>query len=154
MVFSLVVAPVSLTKGKADFDRMKDLVGAWEGKTSEGKTIRISYQLVSGGTTVMETIDMDEHKGGMMTAYHLDGEKLMMTHYCSMGNQPRMKVTNSDSKSITFTFVDGTNMTKDDAHMHKLVITWKDANNITEQWTMRANGKDESHSLFELKKIS
>lgn len=29
----------------------------------------------------------------MFTAYHLDVGKLVMTHFCEAGNQPRMRIT-------------------------------------------------------------
>ena len=48
---------------------------------------------------------------------------------------------------LVFTFVDGTNMTPSDPHMHALTITFHGKNSITEEWTMRAEGKDEVHAM-------
>jgi hypothetical protein len=50
----------------------------------------VSYQLISGGAAIMERI-MPPNEPSMVSIYHLDGDKLMMTHYCSAGNQPRMQ---------------------------------------------------------------
>ena len=46
----------------------------------------------------------------MISMFHLDGpNRLLITHYCSAGNQPRMQASSSpDGKTITFTFVDAT----------------------------------------------
>jgi hypothetical protein len=141
-------------KGAACLEKMKSLVGTWEGKDKDGKQIRITYKSVSGGSTLVETLDHGEHKDGMVTVYHLDGDEMMMTHYCSMGNQPRMRAMASEAGSITFTFVDGTNMKSDDPHMHKLTITWKDADHIVQEWTMRAAGKDNPPVVFSLERKS
>jgi len=48
----------------------------------------------------------------MISVYHLDGDRLILTHYCEVGNQPRMQATSFDPKSneIDFNFLDATNM--------------------------------------------
>ena len=51
--------------------------------------VRISYRLVSNGTTLMETMDSG-HDTSMVTMYHVDGSRILATHYCAAGNQPRM----------------------------------------------------------------
>ena len=59
----------------------------------------------------------------MVTMYHPDGDRLMMTHYCSAHNQPRMhsQTVAGGSKIITFDLVDVTNLSAPDAgHMKKL----------------------------------
>ena len=88
-------------KSSPGLDKLKSLVGTWKGKDDEGKPISITYNLVSAGTSIMETLDMSDEKGAMVTMYHMDGKKLMMTHYCSMGNQPRMRAdaTMKDTRS-------------------------------------------------------
>jgi len=139
-------------KGSANMDKMKALVGVWEGKDEQGKLIKVTYKLVSGGSTLMETIDHDMHKDGMVTVYHLDGDAMMMTHYCSMGNQPRMRAAGGNANAITFAFVDGTNMKLEDPHMHKLTITWKDDNHVIQEWTMQAEGKDTPPVVFTLER--
>ena len=43
--------------------------------------------------------------------YHLDGDRLLATHYCPQGNQPRLKLMDDgDPKRLSFAFVDGTGM--------------------------------------------
>lgn len=135
------------------FERLKSLAGTWNGTSDDGKPVKITYQVVSGGSAVMEAMDHDENDGGMVTMYHLDGNNLMMTHYCSMGNQPRMKASAlSGDGTLAFAFVDGTNMSKDDAHMHALTITFKNNDTISHNWTMRSEGKDEMHVMMDLKR--
>ena len=126
------------------FEKLITLVGEWEAKGPDGKDVTISYELMSGGTSLMEILSESEDKN-MVTIYHSDGDDLMMTHYCSMGNQPRMraKVPGGDVREITFSFEDVTNLADPSAgHMHGLVVTFKDKNHFTQEWTMRKEGKE------------
>jgi hypothetical protein len=118
-------------------DKLKSLAGNWEGKSTDGKAIHASYKLVSGGTAVAETLSA-AGEPDMLTVYHSNGGGLMMTHYCSMGNQPRMQADAGDGKTIAFHYVDGTNLAGPDApHMNDLTITFDDANHITQEWAMK-----------------
>ena len=63
----------------------------------------------------------------MITMFHMDGDRLLMTHYCGAGNQPRMKVIASDAKSVSFEFFDGTNIGPGDGHMQHVTFTYPDA---------------------------
>jgi hypothetical protein len=128
------------------FERLKMLVGEWDGKTTSGKLARVSYQLTSGGSAVLETLKpADEPE--MVTVYHRDGESLMLTHYCMVNNQPRMRAESDGvgEKELTFNFVDATNLASPSAgHMHRLVMVFEDADHLTANWTWREN--DEEHT--------
>lgn len=81
----------------------------------------------------------------MVSIFHLNGEKLMMTHYCFAGNQPRMHVAFKPGKigELDFTFVDATNLYKpSDGHMRGLKFTFDDKDRLIQVWTWRENGKD------------
>ena len=153
MVFCTLLFAGEPSKSKAaseGFEKLKSLVGKWKGTSPEGD-FTLTYKLVSGGSTIMEINDSEKHKDGMITMYHLDGDKLMMTHYCSMGNQPRMRASAlTKDGTLAFAFVDGSNMTKDDAHMHALRIRFKDSNHMIQEWTMRSARKDEMHVPFKM----
>jgi len=75
--------------------------------------------------------------------FHLDGDRLLLTHYCSAGNQPRMKASLApDGKSISFDFVDATNLSSPEAgHMNRVVFAIPDANHHSEEWTFLDHGK-------------
>jgi hypothetical protein len=140
------------SKNQHNFEMMKSLEGNWEGNGPDGPT-KLSYKVVSAGSAVMETIDHSDMPGMMVTMYHLDGDKLMMTHYCSAGNQPRMRLVSSTPSELTFEMFDATNLASaKDAHMRKLVIRWTDKNHITADWTMSKDGKDEHHGIFKLER--
>jgi len=46
-------------------DKLKSLAGNWEGKSTDGKTIRANYKLVSGGTAVAETLSAEGEPGSL-----------------------------------------------------------------------------------------
>lgn len=135
------------------FEKMKSLVGEWAGTVDEGgkkMAVTVSYRLVSNGTALEETLktpdDMD-----MITMYVADGKNLAMTHYCAEGNQPRMRaaVPAGSVDRLEFHYVDATNLSGAGAsHMHGLVVTFKDADHITQAWTHRVDGKDQT-GVFE-----
>jgi hypothetical protein len=132
------------TKPNAGFEMLKPLVGDWQGKSIDGKPVTISYALVSDGSALMEKISTG-HDSEMVTIYHPDGDSLMMTHYCAVHNQPRMRAgtVTPDSKRIAFDFVDATNLAAPDAgHMHRLVVTFKDRDRFVQEWTWKEKDKE------------
>jgi hypothetical protein len=84
----------------------------------------------------------------------LDGDRLMMTHYCGAGNQPRMKAeTSSDGKTVAFDFLDATNLpSPETGHMQRAVFTVADANHHTEEWVFTKDGK-EHKELFAMERV-
>ena len=82
--------------------------------------------------------------------------RLLLTHYCEAGNQPRMKASVSpDGKSLTFDFVDGTNLTAaQPGHMQRVVFSFIDANHHTEEWHFATADGKEIVRTFDLQKKS
>jgi len=130
------------------FDNLKGLAGEWQGKDPSGKMQTITWKLVSGGSVLMESMQEES----MVTMYHVDNDRLMLTHYCAAHNQPRMSAkVSDDGKTFTFDFLDATNLANPAVgHMHKLVLKIVDKDHITEQWFFATNGKDDEHGTFEL----
>lgn len=133
------------------FDTIKSLVGTWEGYKDDekDKPVILSYELSGGSNTVVEKI----FKGApqeMVTVYHKNGDKLMLSHYCMLGNQPRMGAAQrGNGKQINFTFIDGTNMdAKKDAHMHSLALTLVSADQLKQEWTLYDKGQRGPTSTF------
>lgn len=152
LVFVCAVPGWCASDGASGFATLKSLAGQWEGKPEgkmEGKTDGhpevITWKLVSGGSAMMEEMSHDS----MVTMYHLDDNRLLMTHYCSAQNQPRMAAeVSADGKTITFNFIDGTNLNSTrNAHMHNMVLTVTDQNHITEKWTFVSNGKEQTETF-------
>ena len=132
------------------FDRLKTLDGTWEA-TVNNNPVKVVFRTTSGGSAVLSEITGQEN---MITMFHMDNDRVLATHYCAAGNQPRMQASMSpDGKTITFTFVDGTNIAGPKAgHMDRLVITMPDANHHSEDWTFVQDGK-EMKEHFELARL-
>ena len=147
-LFALAVPVLSAPNTKASFESLKALAGQWETKDPSGKMQIITWKVVSGGSVLMEAMEEES----MVTMYHVDNNRLLLTHYCSAQNQPRMQATVSDDgKTFTFDFMDATNLASpNDGHMRKLVLTIQDKDNFTEQWFFAQKGKDLDHGVFQL----
>ena len=126
---------------------MTSLLGKWEGTSDDGKAIRISYELTSNGTALLETITPGEEPS-MTTLYYVDGHHLMLTHYCSLGNQPRMvaDLPIGTLTRVAFGFLDATNLANPtDSHMHKMTLTLHDVDHLTQAWTLIKDGREMTH---------
>jgi len=140
LIFLLTtVAGFAQSDAQKTFDHLKTLNGHWEGKASNGKDLKVDFRPTSGGSAVLSEILGEED---MITMFHMDNDRVMATHYCMAGNQPRMVASASpDGKTITFNFLDGTNIASPKGgHMNHLVITIADADHHTEDWTFVKDG--------------
>ena len=145
---TLVVAE---SDGHKSFDLLRGMEGKWSGKNQQGQPVEVTFRMTAGGSALMSEI----HGHGpenMITMFHMDGDRLVMTHYCGAGNQPRMKVIASDAKSVSFEFFDGTNIGPGDGHMQHVTFAQPDADHHTEEWVFVGNGK-EMRELFTLERV-
>jgi hypothetical protein len=150
-MLALAAAASAQTDAQKAFDAIKNMPGTWEGKTTDGHAMRVDFKVTSGGSAVMSEIMGHED---MISMFHLDGpNRLLMTHYCATGNQPRMQASVSpDGKTITFTFVDATNLATPDAgHMQRMILTLLDGNHHTEEWIFVDHGQ-EHREVFDLRR--
>ena len=154
----LVAAPAPAqgpSPAQQAFEKLKTLVGEWEGTNSAGYPVTASYHLASNGSVLVETLREQEGQATltMLTTYYVDNGRLLMTHYCGAANQPRMQAAglSLDGPRIRFTFVDVTNMPDvNTGHMRGLQVNFVDAAHYTQQWTWRENGKDTVNQPFRM----
>jgi hypothetical protein len=156
---ALLLAPaVHAAEGGIDskvaFDMLKAMAGTWEGK-GEGMPMTITYEVASGGTVVMERLfARSEHE--MINVYHLVDGELRVVHYCSMGNQPMMKLDAAASKpgDLVFAFAGGTNFDPaKDTHIHQLrmKVTGED---LDAEWGSFKDGKDAGSVTFQARRTA
>jgi hypothetical protein len=106
------------------FDFLKSMNGTWQrtgGNHDYGSKSPMSTFRVSGaGSSVVETIFPND-PSEMVSVYHMDGNDLLMTHYCALHNAPVMKFQKTDKPGeIKFVFKGGTNFDpKVDMHIHE-----------------------------------
>jgi hypothetical protein len=146
-LFILSLPIWSAPNAGAALDTLKGLAGQWQAKDPSGKQQIITWKVVSGGSAVMESMQEES----MVTMYHVNKSRLMLTHYCAAQNQPRMQAqVSDDGKTFTFDFLDATNLASPaEGHMHKLVLTIQDKDHFTELWYFSKDGKDDEHGLFQ-----
>jgi hypothetical protein len=153
LLAALCLAPAAARA--AGLDQFKALAGEWTGRMEDGKPVSCSYATTAAGSCVMETLHTPDH-GDMVTMYFMDGSRLTMDHYCSVGNQPRMRAEPSAAQAgvVNFKFVSATNLPSPDApHMHGLRVHFVDADHFTQEWSMRMKGMDDVKKFeFERKK--
>ena len=143
-------------KGSPEFERMKTLVGTWEGKTDMGQgpvDLKISYRLIAGGSVLEERVFAGTPQE-MVTMYYDQDGKLALTHYCVMGNRPAMKLKSSDAKTIAFDFdkaccIDPAK----ESHMHALTLRFDDADTITSSCKAIIDGKAAPEHPTTLKRV-
>lgn len=131
------------------FDQLKSLAGEWENKHSSGAVTKLTYKVVSNGSVLMEHM-MPSTESEMITMYSLDGDRIVVTHYCSAGNQPTMQtapLTSANGK-YDFSFVRASGMNSpDDGHMAALSLSITDKDHITQVWTYQDHGKSMSDTF-------
>jgi hypothetical protein len=145
---------------KAAFERIKGLSGSWSGVGgTEMPNMDVNYRVTAGGSTVEETLfPGTPHE--MVTMYHLDGDRIMLTHYCALGNQPTMVGSpvgsmRGDVATIRFQFASATNLASPQAgHMHDAEMTFEGKDRVVSTWTFWKDGKREHDAKFELTRKS
>jgi hypothetical protein len=123
------------------FSRLKALVGDWDIESSRGKA-HSRFELIAGGSVLLEHFT---EPGGqeMLTAYHMDGSRLVLTHYCLAGNQPQMVAEKFDrvSGELDFAFAGGSNISPGAGHMHDAVFHLASNDHFDAKWDFVEAGR-------------
>jgi hypothetical protein len=105
------------------FKTLSSLEGKWRGVFDDGREHQVTLRLSAGGSALVETWALSPTRESI-TIYNLDGDRLLATHYCPQGNQPRLELKSGDaSTGYNFEFLDGTGLQNPDAsHQHQMWI--------------------------------
>ena len=144
------------TQMQADFDRLKSLKGMWQGTVDHGEgpmSATVTYEVTAGDSAVVETLFLGTERE-MVTVYHMDGDQLVMTHYCMLGNQPMMGAQESAPlDTIEFQYIGGTSIkSENDPHMHKATFKFDGPDHLTADWCMYEKGEQASCAHLDLKR--
>lgn len=133
--------PAAAIDATAAYARLKNLAGNWEANTENGK-VRLNYSVIAGGMAVVER-EVGEKMPEMLTVYYLDGQRLLLTHYCMAGNQPRMEAKSYDPATgdLKFQFLDATNLAPGAGHMHNGAFRFVDEDHLASDWQFFENGR-------------
>lgn len=128
------------------FAFFKSMAGDWEGASTgqdHSATARtVNVKVSAAGSLVLQTLyPGDAYE--MINAIHMDGDDLLLTHYCAAQNAPVMKFEKSDQPGeIRFAFAGGTNFDPAvDVHAHDGVFHVKDKDTIESDFVTFANGQ-------------
>jgi len=151
------------------FDKLKTLAGAWEGHGTTTPPVpdmpdimQVDLQVLSSGNALKHEMMGKPKADGAdgkdadhpVTMVYLDGDRLLLTHYCDAGNRPRMAARVSpDGNTVEFDFVDVSGSTKH-GHMDHAVFTIIDANHHTEDWTYLMPGDKPMHAHIDLRRVN
>jgi len=124
----------------ARFEFLKRLEGTWiaaGGSDEHGGTL-FEFRVTAGGHAIEER-EMIGTPMEMLTVYHMDGDDLMATHYCMLGNQPRAKAAREvvdDGLGFGCDGRPGNSASHEDKHVHG--------------WSMRLDDQGRLHYTAEI----
>src|SRR5260370_30053663 len=150
----LLISTAALAQSAAQksFEQLKSLAGAWEG-TLDGQPLQVSLRVTSMGNALLHEMKGAE-PDDPITLFHLDSDRLLLTHYCDAGNQSRMVATISPGgKTIVFNFVEATNLLSSQmGHMQRVTFTFIDPDHHTEKWEFAMADGKQMGGLLDLKR--
>jgi hypothetical protein len=116
--------------------------------------VTIVYETTAGGSTVLERLfPGTPHE--MISVYTADGAGVAMTHYCALGNHPKMILKKADARALSFELVGSEGLRSEaEPHMHAMTVSFVDADHIRETWTSFAGGKPKEQKSFELSRAA
>ena len=130
------------------FERLKALEGDWidvDGVFGRKGAVAVTYRVTGGGTTVVETFPVGTAEE-MVTVYYRDEGDLVLTHYCSAGNQPRMRAKRVSGNTLAFDYDGGTNIDPAvTSHMHAVTLEFLAPDELRASWHNWSKGKPDEH---------
>jgi len=155
------------SEAQKSFSQLKSLAGAWEGPVTtepaqpafgNGTVLQVSMRVTSRGNALAHEMtqagkpDDPARNDHPLTMFYLDGDRLLLTHYCDAGNRPRLTARVSpDGKTVEFDFLDVAGSTQY-GHMQHAVFTLIDANHHLEDWTFLMPGNKPVRAHFDLQR--
>jgi hypothetical protein len=138
--------PVTAADAHALFARFQSMAGSWHAKSSKGWTETAKFEVAGKGSVVYErSFFDDEPNDGMLSAIYLDGDQLLLTHYCEAGNQPTLVAATIDEEHhrVSFRFLRGTNLAARPGHMHAVDFTFVDDDHVRSRWSFFSKGQEQ-----------
>ena len=122
------------------FEKMKTLAGTWQGSVM-GMSLQAIIRVTSRGNAILHEMTSSGMPDNPITMIYVDGDRLLLTHFCDSGNRPRMQGKLSpDGNTVTFDFLDVSGNTEKFL-MHDAMFTMVDTDHHTEAWTYILAGK-------------
>lgn len=146
LVLAPAEAPPAATGSDAErlFEALKGLEGDWVSLGEDGRAgdeVVLSYRVAAGGHAVLSTeFPGTDHE--MITVYHRDGAGVAMTHYCSLGNRPRMVARSFAGRSAEFECAEGSELDAAGAkHVHRGRFVFHGEDEFESSWVLHDQGE-------------
>jgi hypothetical protein len=130
----------------AAFDQLKTLVGTWRNAERPDSPLRVRFSLTAGGTVLVESWERGTSPHSL-TLYHRDGARLIATHYCPQGNQPRLAMQPLRGR-LQFAFVDAADLAPGESHLRQLAFDLSNPQRPLRTESYRTAGKLEPSRLI------
>ena len=99
------------------------------------------FKPTANGSAVSEVM-MPGGDHEMLNVYHADGDRVLMTHYCAAGNQPRLEIVPAGEDRLELRFESITNLAHEGAnHMRQAEFQLRGPDRITTYWYSMSDGK-------------
>jgi len=168
VLVALATAAVAQSDAQKTFDKIKTLAGTWEGHVTvdppmkgmgENDSVQVTMRITSRGNALVHEMkglgDSDDptKNDHPVTMFYVDGDKLILTHYCDAGNRPRMVAKpSSELKEVDFSFLDISGGTQF-GHMDHASFNVIDENHHSEDWFFLMPGDKLMHGHMDLKRV-
>jgi hypothetical protein len=141
-----------------ELEKIRSLAGRWEGTTfreSEGTNpMVVTYALTGAGSAVIEVL-FPGTKQEMTTVYHDDSHgRLVADHYCNAGNQPRLRLAESEAGRLYFVLAPDADVKADlEGHAHELTLRFGADGSLTHDWLNHYLGNPAAKRNIKLQKV-
>ena len=145
LAIGLMIGATVQADTEAVMQKLKSLEGEWMVVNEQGEVldqVGSEFRLTANGSALREFMD----PGGqyeMLNVYHADGDRVLMTHYCGAGSQPRLEVVPAEEgNGLLLKFDSITNLPSPEAHfMHHAEYEWDGDDRLTTTWYGSENGE-------------
>ncbi|MCA9242653.1 MAG: hypothetical protein KDA32_01765 [Phycisphaerales bacterium] len=151
--FAMQDAKPEKSAAQRAFDRLKETAGEWISREDADKPnpdVWVSRRVTSNGSVILEDMFPGSNHE-MITMYYVEGDHLVLVHYCALGNQPMMTCKPGDGDEYKFEFAGGGNIKPDkDMHMHDATMRLTGKDSMWAEWRSWNDGKQMDSVVFDL----
>jgi hypothetical protein len=147
------VVDVDPAQREALFAAVRSLEGKWQSEGPDGEPSYSTFEVTSAGSAVREVmLPGTEHE--MTNMYTLDGNELVMVHYCAGGNQPIMRADSFEDGRLVFRSAGVRDLkAADEVYMGSMTLVVIDADKVEQQWVALKGGEVEHEMTIALERV-
>lgn len=124
------------------------LPGRWEVPLKSGKSLIVEYRATSRGSVLVETWAPGT-RAETLSTLHRDHDRVLLTHYCGQGNQPRLALDSVEGNRLRFRQIDVTDLDPDESALSELVLTLEPGTRSRNETYASAEKSDSTLMVFQ-----